>query len=669
MTEMVLIVDDSLTVRKNLEEVFSSSGFHPVTCGSVAEARVILHRTPPAVVVLDVGLPDGDGITLLHEIRAAASHPGPVVLMLSTETEASDRIKGIKAGADEYVGKPYDSNHLITRTRELLRTRQTLPNLAPSPPLAAARMTAPVTILIIDENATFREQMREACDNAGYLVEVASTQEDGLRLAAASCPQAIIVDGVMPRIGGTVIIRRLRLDAALRGIPCLLLTPSEDQGAELRALDAGADAFVRKEEGVDIILTRLVSMLRRTAGKLGNETRCHPVLKRILAVDDSKTYLHALTDSLRIAGFEVFMANSGEEALELLAKQSVDCILLDLLMPGMGGREACRRIKSTPAFREIPLIMLTAIEDRSAMLDGLGAGADDFIAKSNELEVLKARVQAQIRRKQFEDENRRIREELLQKEIEAADARLVRKLAETRAVLIEELEAKNKELEAFSYSVAHDLRAPLRHIISFARILNEEIANRLNTNETKNLVNIRISAEKMIHLIDDLLVFSRNGRIELRKHQVSLRKIVQDARDELLPDVGKREVTWSIGELPDVNGDEALLKQVWLNLLSNAIKYTRSRDKAEITVGCQQMGAEVVCFVRDNGAGFDMKHSGKLFGIFQRLHRSSEFEGTGIGLANVRRIVERHGGRTWAEGAVGVGATVHFSLPVGSTQQ
>ena len=204
-------------------------------------------------------------------------------------------------------------------------------------------------------------------------------------------------------------------------------------GAEIRALEAGADAFVRKDEHIDVILARLNAVIRSAGaqGDRGTASLLGP--KKVLSVDDSETYLQALAGELRGEGYEVVLARSGEEALQLLAIQPVDCILLDLLMPGIGGQETCRRVKSVPTMRDIPIIMLTALEDREAMIEGLGAGADDYIAKSSDFEVLRARVLAQIRRKQFEDENRLIRERLLRKELDALEARAAREMAEARA--------------------------------------------------------------------------------------------------------------------------------------------------------------------------------------------------------------------------------------------
>jgi len=227
----------------------------------------------------------------------------------------------------------------------------------------------------------------------------------------------------------------------------------------------------------------------------------------------------------------------------------------------------------------------------------------------------------------------------------------------------EELHASNKELEAFSYSVSHDLRAPLRHITGFATLLEQHAGASLDAQGSRYLTTITEAAARMATLIDDLLAFSRMGRASLSKSRVDLAQLVRDARAEASADVNGRRIDWEVHDLPSVEGDPALLRPVMVNLLSNAIKYTSTRDEARIEVGAEAKPGEVVIFVRDNGVGFDMAYAHKLFGVFQRLHRADEFSGTGIGLANVRRIVQRHGGRTWAEGAVGCGATFYFSLP------
>ena len=225
------------------------------------------------------------------------------------------------------------------------------------------------------------------------------------------------------------------------------------------------------------------------------------------------------------------------------------------------------------------------------------------------------------------------------------------------------LEATNKELEAFAYSISHDLRAPLRHTAGFAELLSKSAASSLNEKSQRYLTMILEAAKRMGSLIDDLLAFSRISRAEAHNSVISLRQLVQEAVAEVGQDTNDRMIVWKIDPLPEWYGDRSMLRLALVNLISNAVKFSRTRPQSEIEIGCTEHKEDhIVLFVRDNGVGFDMKYSSKLFGVFQRLHPQEAFEGTGIGLATVQRIAHRHGGRAWAEGKVDGGATFHFSL-------
>jgi PAS domain S-box-containing protein len=227
-----------------------------------------------------------------------------------------------------------------------------------------------------------------------------------------------------------------------------------------------------------------------------------------------------------------------------------------------------------------------------------------------------------------------------------------------------ELESINKELEAFAYSVSHDLRAPLRHMAGYTELLQKKASSGLDEKSNHYILMMLESTKRMGNLIDDLLAFSRIGRAETQKTVVSLAQLVREALTEVRQDTEGRNIAWKIGALPDFYGDRSMLRLVLVNLISNAIKFTRTRQQAEIEIGYSEGNEnDFVVFVRDNGAGFDMKYVNKLFGVFQRLHQADEFEGTGIGLATVQRIIHRHGGKVWAEGAVDSGATFYFSAP------
>jgi PAS domain S-box-containing protein len=432
-----LIVDDSLTVRMDLSETFENTGFSVTPCSTLQEARAALAGGSFALVVLDVLLPDGDGVAFLHELKTDPQTADVPVMLLSTEAQVRDRVHGLKTGADEYIGKPYDSGHVLARARELIRLKQ--------PGLFADDRAS---VLVIDDSATFRNEMREALESAGYRVTTCATGEDGLHSAVNQRPAAVIVDHGLPGIDGSTVVRRMREDAVLRRTPCLVLTGSEDRTQEVRALEAGADGYVRKDENLTVLLARLAAVLRSSSSPSVPESQSSVLgPKRVLAVDDSATYLEELASQLREDSYDVVQARSGEEALELAAAQIVDCILLDLIMPGLSGYETCRRIKASSALRDIPLLMLTGVADQQAMIEGINSGADDYIPKSSDFDVIRARVRAALRRKQFEDENRSLREQSLRKEMEAAEVRAQRELAEARATLLAKLQKSKDRLD------------------------------------------------------------------------------------------------------------------------------------------------------------------------------------------------------------------------------
>jgi light-regulated signal transduction histidine kinase (bacteriophytochrome) len=309
-------------------------------------------------------------------------------------------------------------------------------------------------------------------------------------------------------------------------------------------------------------------------------------------------------------------------------------------MPEMDGIALIQAARESDP--DIVSILMTGAGTIASAVKAMQAGALDYILKPFELSVIVPVLSRALTMRRLSMEN-------------VALARRVREHAH-------DLEVANRELEAFAYSVSHDLRAPLRAVTGFSKILLAESAARLTDHEQQLLFKISGGAEDMAALIEALLNLSRLGRQTLYQRPMNLTALAGEVLDGMAKEREGRQIEVQLGALPDCVGDPTLLKQVFANLLANAIKFTRGKKAAVVEIGCQEQNGERVYFVRDNGAGFDMDYVNKLFGPFQRLHSQDEFEGTGVGLSIVQRIINRHGGRIWAESEVNKGAAFYFTL-------
>ena len=412
---------------------------------------------------------------------------------------------------------------------------------------------------------------------------------------------------------------------------------------------------------------------------------------KILVVDDYPTNVRLLRASLESAGHDVVEAGNGAIALELLAREPVDAVISDVLMPTMDGFRLCHEIRKHAKLWTLPLILYTSTynspTDRQL---AESVGADAYVLKPAPASVLmEAIAKAQAKSRPAGPaaaalENAEVLERYsaaLVRKLESRNDELQKALAslgsahdqilelnrnlETRVTQrTAQLDAANKELEAFCFSVSHDLRAPVRHITGYAQLLDLEARERLNPNDLDLVGRIVAAAARMNALIESLLQLAQTARDPVTATPVDLEALLDACLEELAPDAAGRRIEWRRNRLPTVMGDNLLLRQVLTNLLSNAIKYTRTRSPAVIEIG-QREGRlnEAVVFVKDNGVGFDTRRVSELFGVFKRLHNAESFEGIGVGLANVHRIVTRLGGSVWAEGSTGLGATFYFSLP------
>jgi len=443
-------------------------------------------------------------------------------------------------------------------------------------------------------------------------------------------------------------------------------------------------------------------------------------LTDILIVEDSATQAARIKYLLESHHYKVEVTRDGQQALIWLSEHKPSLVISDIVMPEMNGFELCEKIKSDGRTEDIPVILLTSLSDPDEVIEGLSCGADSFITKPYNNEYLISNIEQILAEKadpeskkdtvgieinysgkkrlirtgqqkvvklllsiykgaihqnneliQTRDELRLLNESLEdlveertkelkknEKKILAFNAELEQRVAERTA----QLQAVNKELETFSYSVSHDLKAPLRAIDGFTGILIEKYQNKLGTDGQRICDVIKSSAVQMSRLIEDLLAFSHLNRTELHMSAIDMKTMANSIYYEYSLPEQRENISFTVRDIPRAFGDPSLIRQVWANLISNAVKFSSKKDHPEINIDCEADKNEIIYSISDNGAGFDMQYADKLFSVFQRLHNSAEFEGTGIGLAIVNRIINRHGGRVWAAGEPDKGAIFYFSL-------
>ncbi len=556
------------------------------------------------------------------------------------------------------------------------------------------------TVLIIDDTSANLAVMVEFLEAENLRVLTAQDGEEGLKRASLTRPDLILLDVVMPGLDGFEVTRRLKSDVSLRDIPVIFMTALTNPQEKIRGFEVGGVDYVTKPLQFEEVRARVITHLRLHAAQMQLVARNADLqaemslrIAATIAVEEQRAFLQQVIDMIPHIIFATdtdgrfTLANT---ALADLCHTSVEGMIGRASVDALGDPSQAERMRredeyviesrrdvtisehlhcdSTENRRILHMVKRPLIGKDGDVQQIVGIAVDITTRRQIELELEKYRAgleeQVAARTAELNQLNRTLSAEVEERLRAESEVRLLNAELESRVTeRTQQLRTAVEDLEGFSYSVSHDLRAPLRAIDNFSRILLNNHADKLDVEGKRLFGIVRKNASTMAHLIDDMLAFAKAGRQDLVLNDIDLGALAREVWQDLSAAALGRNIQFDVRPIPRFRADAAAIRVVLNNLLHNALKFTRNRDLALIEIGGQTRDDCTVCFVRDNGAGFDPQYAHKLYGVFQRLHHTTEFEGTGIGLGIVKRIVDKHGGRVWADGTPNVGATFYFSLP------